>query len=220
QRAGLRSIDAVVDVTNYVLLELGQPMHAFDLSKLSGAIDVRLAKQGEKLVLLDEQEVTLNADTLVIADQQGALAMAGIMGGKASAVSETTRDIFLESAFFQPLAIAGRARAYGLHTDSSHRFERGVDYALQVEAVERATKLLLEIVGGEAGPVVHVTNADLPQERQVSLRRARILSGLSLEMADQEVVDILARLGLQLLSQDTDGWTFSVPGYRFDISIE
>lgn len=220
QRAGLRSIDAVVDVTNYVLLELGQPMHAFDLSKLSGAIDVRLAKQGEKLVLLDEQEVTLNADTLVIADQQGALAMAGIMGGKASAVSETTRDIFLESAFFQPLAIAGRARAYGLHTDSSHRFERGVDYALQVEAVERATKLLLEIVGGEAGPVVHVTNADLPQERQVSLRRARILSGLSLEMADSEVVDILARLGLQLLSQDSDGWIFSVPSYRFDIAIE
>lgn len=220
QRAGMRSIDAVVDVTNYVLLELGQPMHAFDLSKLSGEIDVRLAGQSEKLVLLDDQEITLNADTLVIADQQGALAMAGIMGGKASAVSETTRDIFLESAFFHPLAIAGRARAYGLHTDSSHRFERGVDYALQVEAIERATKLLLDIVGGEAGPVVHVTNTDLPQERQVILRRARILSGLSLEMADAEVIDILSRLGLQLLSHDAEGWIFSVPSYRFDISIE
>lgn len=220
QRAGLRSIDAVVDVTNFVLLELGQPMHAFDLAKLNGAIQVRLAAQGEKLVLLDDQELALNADTLVIADNNQALAMAGIMGGKASAVSEQTRDIFLESAFFHPLAIAGRARAYGLHTDSSHRFERGVDYNLQVSALERATALLLEIVGGEAGPLSYVTNNELPAERQVSLRRARIVSGLSLEMADEEVVDILQRLGLQLLSQDADGWTFNVPSYRFDISIE
>jgi len=219
-RAGLRSIDAVVDVTNYVLVELGQPMHAFDLATLKGAIDVRLAKQGEPLVLLDGQEVKLNADTLVIADQQGALAMAGVMGGKASAVSEQTRDLFLESAFFNPLAIAGRARSYGLHTDSSHRFERGVDYALQVEAIERATALLLEIVGGEAGPLVHVTNEHLPQERQVTLRKTRILSGLSLVMADAEVVDILTRLGLSLVSQTSDSWTFTVPSYRFDISIE
>ncbi len=219
-RAGLRSIDAVVDVTNYVLVELGQPMHAFDLATLKGAIDVRLAKQGEPLVLLDGQEVKLNADTLVIADQQGALAMAGVMGGKASAVSEQTRDLLLESAFFNPLAIAGRARSYGLHTDSSHRFERGVDYALQVEAIERATALLLEIVGGEAGPLVHVTNEHLPQERQVTLRKARILSGLSLVMADAEVVDILTRLGLSLVSQTSDSWTFTVPSYRFDISIE
>ena len=218
-RSGLRSIDAVVDVTNYVLLELGQPMHAFDLSKLGGAIHVRLA-QGESIRLLDGQEIKLNADTLVIADQQKVLAIAGIMGGKESAVSETTRDIFLESAFFNPLAIAGRARSYGLHTDSSHRFERGVDYRLQLDAIERATALLLEIVGGEAGPVIHVTNEHLPQERQVTLRRARIVSGLSLEMADDEVVDILVRLGLTLLSQNTDGWVFAIPSYRFDISIE
>lgn len=219
-RAGLRSIDAVVDVTNYVLLEFGQPMHAFDLNKLNGAIQVRMAVQGEPLVLLDGQEIKLNADTMVIADDKSALAIAGVMGGKTSAVSTTTRDIFLESAFFNPLAIAGRARSYGLHTDSSHRFERGVDYNLQVEAIERATALLLEIVGGEAGPVVHVSNEHLPQERQVSLRKARIVSGLSLEMADGEVIDILTRLGLTLISQNAEGWTFTVPSYRFDIAIE
>src|SRR5690606_18171044 len=151
---------------------------------------------------------------------KGALAIAGVMGGSASAVSATTRDIFLESAFFDPLAIAGRARSYGLHTDSSHRFERGVDYNLQAEAIERATQLLLEIVGGEAGPLVHVSNEHLPQEREVTLRKARILSGLSLEMADDEVLDILTRLGLKLVSQSAAGWTFAVPSYRFDISIE
>lgn len=219
-RAGLRSIDAVVDVTNYVLIELGQPMHAFDLNKLNGAINVRLANQGEAITLLDGQEVKLNADTMVIADSKETLAIAGVMGGKASSVTETTRDLFLESAFFNPLAIAGRARSYGLHTDSSHRFERGVDYNLQVEAIERATALLLEIVGGSAGPLVHVTNEHLPQERQVTLRKARIVSGLSLVMADNEVVDILTRLGLSLVSQNADGWTFNVPSYRFDISIE
>jgi phenylalanyl-tRNA synthetase beta chain len=219
-RAGLRSIDAVVDVTNYVLVELGQPMHAFDLARLSGGIDVRLAKQDEPLTLLDGQEIKLNADTMVIADQNGALAIAGVFGGKPSSVTAETRDIFLESAFFSPLAVAGRARSYGLHTDSSHRFERGVDYNLQVEAMERATALLLDIVGGEVGSLVHVTNKHLPKERQVTLRKARILSGLSLEMADDEVVDILTRLGLNLVSQNNEGWTFNVPSYRFDISIE
>lgn len=220
QRAGLRSIDAVVDVTNYLLLELGQPMHAFDLSKLVGGINVRFANEGEKLVLLDEQEVELSSNTMVIADSKQALAIAGVMGGKASAVTNTTRDLFLESAFFNPISIAGRARQYGLHTDSSHRFERGVDYQLQVDAIERATELLLSIVGGEAGPIVHETNQYLPQERTVSLRKARIVSGLSLEMPDAEVVDILTRLGLSLESEDSEGWTFVVPSYRFDISIE
>lgn len=219
-RAGLRSIDAVVDVTNYVLIELGQPMHAFDLNKLSNAIDVRLAKQDEKILLLDGQEISLNSDTLVIADGKGPLAIAGVMGGKNSAVSETTRDLFLESAFFNPLAIAGRARSYGLHTDSSHRFERGVDYNLQLDAIERATELLLDIVGGEAGPIQHVTNEHLPQTRQVRLRKARIVSGLSLQMDDAQVVDIMTRLGLELISQDADSWLFKVPSYRFDISIE
>jgi phenylalanyl-tRNA synthetase beta chain len=220
KRSGLRSIDAVVDVTNYVLTELGQPMHAFDLNKLSGAIDVRLAKQDEKILLLDGQEIKLNADTLVIADQNGPLAMAGVMGGKPSAVSSETNNIFLESAFFNPLAIAGRARSYGLHTDSSHRFERGVDYNLQREAMERATELLLSIVGGEAGPIIEVTNEHLPQTRQVTLRKARIVSGLSLVIDDAQVVDIMTRLGLALVSQNAEAWVFNVPSYRFDISIE
>jgi phenylalanyl-tRNA synthetase beta chain len=220
QRAGLRSIDAVVDVTNYLLTELGQPMHAFDLSQLSGGINVRLAADGEKLVLLDGQEITLASNTIVIADAEKALAIAGVMGGKDSAVNDTTRDIFLESAFFSPIAVAGRARQYGLHTDSSHRYERGVDYELQVDAIERATQLLLASVGGEAGPLIHVTNEYLPQERQVTLRKARIVSGLSLDMSDDEVVDILTRLGLRLLSHNEQGWTFAVPSYRFDISIE
>jgi phenylalanyl-tRNA synthetase beta chain len=219
-RAGLRSIDAVVDVTNYVLIELGQPMHAFDLNQLSGSIDVRLAKQDEKILLLDGQEIKLNADTLVIADQKGPLAMAGVMGGKPSAVSADTKDIFLESAFFHPLAIAGRARSYGLHTDSSHRFERGVDYNLQVEAMERATAILLSIVGGEVGPLIEVTNQHLPQPRQVTLRKARIVSGLSLVIDDAQVIDIMTRLGLELVSQSADAWTFNIPSYRFDIAIE
>lgn len=220
QRAGLRSIDAVVDVTNYLLIELGQPMHAFDLATLVGGINVRLAADGEKLVLLDDQEVTLTANTMVIADNEKALAIAGVMGGKASAVNSATRDLFLESAFFNPISIAGRARQYGLHTDSSHRFERGVDYQLQVDAIERATELLLAIVGGEAGPLVHEVNEFLPQERSVTLRKARIVSGLSLEMADADVLDILTRLGLEVTSQDEQGWTLTVPSYRFDISIE
>ena len=220
QRAGLRSIDAVVDVTNYVLLELGQPMHAFDLAQLTEGINVRLAEGEETLTLLDDQQVKLKADTLVITDSKGPLAIAGVMGGKASAVSEKTRDIFLESAFFNPLAIAGRARAYGLHTDSSHRFERGVDYQLQEQAMERATALLLSVVGGEAGPLIHVQNEQLPKERQVTLRRERIVNGLSLELPDDQVIDILTRLGLELLETNADGWSFAVPSYRFDISIE
>lgn len=220
RRADVRSIDAVVDITNYVLLELGQPMHAFDLSTLDGAIDVRLAGDAEPLMLLGGQEVELKSDTLVIADASKAIAMAGIMGGEATSVTAATRDIFLESAFFNPLAIAGRARSYGLHTDSSHRFERGVDYKIQEQAIERATELLLEIVGGEAGPVTLVESSHKPEDRQVSLRRTRILDGLGFEMADDEVLDIFARLGLELLTSDDSQWTFSVPSYRFDISIE
>jgi phenylalanyl-tRNA synthetase beta chain len=146
RRADIRSIDAVVDVTNYVLIELGQPMHAFDLNTLQGGVQARMASQGENLTLLDGQEVELNADTLVIADDEKAIAMAGIMGGADTAVSNETKDILLESAFFNPVSIAGRARNYGLHTDSSHRFERGVDYQLQEQAMERATQLLLDIV--------------------------------------------------------------------------
>jgi len=225
RRADIRSIDAVVDITNYVLLELGQPMHAFDLNTLEGGVQVRMAQVsdeglGEKLTLLDGQEIELNADTMVIADETKAVAMAGIMGGQATAVTSETKDVFLESAFFFPVAIAGRARNYGLHTDSSHRFERGVDYQLQEQAIERATQLLLDIVGGEAGPVSLVENEHKPVDRQVTLRRARILSGLGFDMGDAEVTDILSRLGLELLDTTSEGWTFAVPSYRFDISIE
>ena len=220
RRSGVRSIDPVVDVTNYVLLELGQPMHAFDLNKLDSGIRVRKAEQGEKLVLLDGQEVELNADTLVIADAKGPVAMAGIMGGEPSSVTDETRDILLESAFFNPLAIAGRARNYGLHTDSSHRFERGVDWQLQRKAIERATALLLDIVGGEPGPVIEAVNeAELPAVQQVQLRHDKVTSLLALEIPAAEIEEILTRLGMQLESVDC-GWNVTVPGYRFDISIE
>ncbi len=161
RRCGIRSIDAVVDVTNYLLLELGQPMHAFDLEQTAAEV-LRCAwpQSGESIELLDGQTIALRPDTLVIADREGPLAIAGIMGGKQSAVSATTRDIFLEAAFFAPNPLAGKARSYGLHTDSSHRFERGVDFQLQVEAMERATRMLVDIVGGEVGPIQEVVSKE------------------------------------------------------------
>lgn len=221
RRSGIRSIDAVVDVTNYVLLELGQPMHAFDLQKVSGCIDVRFAKNGEKIRLLNEQDVTLRDDTLVIADDKGALAVAGIMGGELSAVGPQTRDIFLESAFFTPVAIAGKARSYGLHTDSSHRFERGVDYELQAQAIERATQLLLDIAGGQAGPLVKAEAEEYkPKAKTVSLTKERLESGLSLDWHKVDVPSILRRLGLVLVEENAEGWELGVPSFRFDISIE
>lgn len=221
RRAGLRSIDAVVDVTNYVLLELGQPLHAFDMNKLQGSIHVRQSSAGEKLTLLDGQEVELSADTLLICDSSGPVAMAGIMGGESTAVSKETTDVFLECAYFDPIAIAGRARSYGLHTDASHRYERGVDYQLQEKAIERATELLLAAVGGKVGPTNVSELADqVPAERKVELRRHKIESGLGFSMADEEVVDILTRLGLHLVENTDSGWIFTVPSYRFDIAIE
>jgi phenylalanyl-tRNA synthetase beta chain len=221
RRSGVRSIDPVVDVTNFVMLELGQPMHAFDFAKLEGGIVVRMAEQGETLHLLDDSDVTLNTDTLVIADQKKALAMAGIMGGAATAVGSDTRDVFLESAFFNPIAIAGRSRAYGMHTDSSHRFERGVDPLLQEVAVERATQLLLDIVGGEAGPVTMVeAQQHLPQVPDVTLTVARLQQQLGLTLENHLVTDILQRLGLTLLTADAQSWTCKVPSWRFDIEIE
>ncbi len=220
RRSGIRSISAVVDITNYVLLELGQPMHAFDKAKLSGGIVVRQAREGESLELLDGQTVKLRADTLVIADADKALAMAGIMGGQGSAVNDDTRDIFLESAFFAPLAVAGKARSYGLHTDSSHRFERGVDFALQVQAIERATGLVLAICGGEPGPVTVTTAAEhLPQREPITLRAARIRQLLGIELPAVEVEDILGRLGLRV-EKAAAGWQVTPPSWRFDISIE
>lgn len=220
RRSGIRSIDPVVDVTNYVLIELGQPMHAFDLAQIEGGIRVRMAEEGEKLTLLDGQEVALKADTLVIADHAKPLAMAGIMGGEHSGVSETTQDLLLEAAFFGQLAIAGRARAYGLHTDSSHRFERGVDYNLARTAMERATALLVELCGGQPGPIVEVASeADLPAAASITLRKARIEQVLSLKLDDGEVEDILTRLGMQLQAT-ADGWLVTAPSYRFDMAIE
>lgn len=220
RRCGLRSIDAVVDVTNYVLLELGQPMHAFDLQRLQGGIVVRTARSGESLALLDGQTVELREDSLVIADQNGPVALAGIMGGEPTAVNGETRNLFLESAFFAPDLLAGQARSYGLHTDSSHRFERGVDFSLQVAAMERATQLLLEIVGGEAGPVAEVVHvASLPVREAVALRRARIPRLLGFSLEDAEVERILTGLGLGV-SATEEGWSCSVPSWRFDLAIE
>ena len=220
RRGGVRAINPVVDVTNFVMLELGQPMHGFDLSKLSSAIVVRMAEQGEKLTLLDGQEITLNNDSLLIADQQRPLALAGIMGGEDSGVSDTTTDVLLESAFFAPLAIVGKARSYGLHTDSSHRFERGVDWRLQHKAMQRATALLLSIVGGQAGPVNEVeSSADLPAEVIIELRRNRVQQLLGIALTDDQIEDILTRLGMQLSVND-DGWQVTVPSSRFDITIE
>ncbi len=220
RRCGLRSIDAVVDVTNFLLLELGQPMHAFDLGKLRGGIEVRLAAPGESIELLDGQNIALRPDTLVIADHEGPLAIAGIMGGKQSAVTASTRDIFLEAAFFAPNPLAGKARSYGLHTDSSHRFERGVDFRLQVEAMERATQMLVDIVGGEVGPIHEVvSNEHLPVRSDVTLRAARIEKVLGFAMAASEVERILFGLGL-VVTATKDGWICSVPSWRFDIAIE
>ena len=221
ERAGLRSIDAVVDVTNFVLLELGQPLHAFDLAKLQGAIQVRMATAGEQLTLLNDQHISLREDCLVIADEAQPLALAGIMGGKASAVSATTQSILLESAFFSPAVIAGRARSFGLHTDSSHRFERGVDYELQRIALECATELLLAIVGGSAGPIVEaVATEQLPIKAPIRLSKQRLAQGLGLEIPSAEVVRMLTSLGLGLQEETAEHWLFTVPSYRFDIAIE
>lgn len=221
RRSDIRSIDAVVDITNYVMLELGQPLHAFDLAEIKGGIRVRMAEEGEKLVLLDGQEITLRADTLVIADHERPLAMAGIMGGEHSGVSEGTQDLFLESAFFDTIAIAGKARGYSLHTDSSHRFERGVDWQLQRDAMERATALILDIVGGEPGPVIEAVDQNaLPTLKTITLRSERINQMLGMQMDEGDVVAYLSGLGLYVSAENQGQWRVEVPSHRFDISIE
>ena len=221
RRCGIRSIDPIVDITNYVLLELGQPMHAFDASKVSQPVQVRLANNGEELVLLDGTTAKLKSNTLVIADQTGPLAMAGIFGGQASGVdAETTKDVILEAAFFAPLAIAGRARQYGLHTDSSHRFERGVDFTLQRHAMERATALLLEICGGEAGEICEVVSEQyLPKVNEVTLRREKLDSLLGHHIETETVTEIFERLGFAV-KYANDVWTVTSASWRFDIEIE
>ncbi|MGD8912680.1 MAG: phenylalanine--tRNA ligase subunit beta [Candidatus Thiodiazotropha sp.] len=220
RRSGIRSLGPVVDVTNYVLLELGQPMHGFDLERINEKIRVRMAHQGEKLVLIGGQEVELDEQTLVIADAEQPVALAGIMGGDASAVSDTTRHILLESAFFTPIAISGKARSYGLHTDSSHRFERGVDPQLQAKAMERATELLIQIAGGQPGPVVEVANEEKVEPRPfIELRAERVNKVLGVEIEADEVSDILSRLEMEI-DRTQEGWRVKAPSCRFDITIE
>lgn len=220
RRSGIRSLGLVVDVTNYVMLELGQPMHAFDLEQLEGGIQVRYGRPGESLTLLDGTRLQLAAETLVIADQQRALALAGIMGGEESGISDRTQHLFLESAFFNPTVIAGRARLYGLHTDSSHRFERGVDPELPRRAMERATALLIEIAGGQAGPIVEVVDSSqLPPRPTIILREARIRRVLGVEIAESQITEQLTRLGLEV-ERIAEGWQAKVPSFRFDLALE
>ena len=220
RRSDLRPISPVVDITNYVMMELGQPMHGFDFDKLEGGIQVRMAKAGEKLALLDQSEVECRENTLLIADHKKALALAGIMGGVDSSVQGETRNVFFEAAFFTPIEIAGKARSYGMHTDSSHRFERGVDPQLQHRAMQRATELLLEIAGGEAGPVIDVSSPEhMPDQPQVNLRYDRINRLLGIQVTRDAVENML--LGLGMLIDDTEeGWLVTAPSYRFDINIE
>lgn len=222
RRAGLRSIDPIVDVTNYVMLELGQPLHAFDLDKVQGPIGVRFSASGEQFTLLDGQEVELNEGTLLISDDAGPIGMAGIMGGLRTAVSADTRRIFLESAFFTPVAIAGRARSYGMATDAAHRFERGVDWAGQRKAVERATALLVEIAGGRPGPIMEVKDeSTLPGMTSVRLRYERIAAVLGVSIEPDVIVEIMSRLGFGIEEVAAGPvWEVSAPSHRFDIAIE
>ena len=220
QRSGLRSINAIVDITNYVMLELGQPLHAFDNAKLSGAIHVRLPRAGEELLLLNEQSIKPTPDTLLIADEARPLALAGIMGGEDSGVTHQTTELFLESAFFAPDAIAGRARVYGFQSDASHRYERGVDFALQRPAIERATKLVLEICGGVSGPVEEALSEEhLPRRAEIRLRPARVRRALGLDLDDDAQIRLLNRVHLSV-REEGDELRVSPPSFRFDIEIE
>ncbi|MCE9678628.1 phenylalanine--tRNA ligase subunit beta [Shewanella sp. AS1] len=220
RRSGIRSIDPIVDITNYVLIEYGQPMHAFDLATLEGDITIRLGDGEEKLTLLDGSEVTVPADTLVISDKQKALALAGVFGGEASGVTGSTQDILLECAFFAPLAIMGKSRRLGLHTDSSHRFERGVDPELQAKVMDRATRLVLDICGGEAGPVVESKSEEhLPKPAQITLRRSKLDRILGHHISDSDVVEILERLGFSVEAREGQ-WQVTTATYRFDMAIE
>lgn len=221
RRAGLRAIHPVVDVTNYVMLELGQPLHAYDLGKLSERIVVRRAEPGERLELLDGATRELDGDVLVIADSSGAIGMAGIMGGASTAVSAETTDIFLEAAHFSPDAIAGRARRFGLHTDASLRFERGVDPDAPERAIERATRLLLDIAGGKPGPTrVAELAPHLPRREPIRLRRRRVESLLGTAVSSREIERLLGRLGVDLTAPAPDEWEAVPPSFRFDMSIE
>jgi len=220
RRSGVRPISPVVDITNYVMLELGQPMHAFDQAKLNEKIIVRQSIKGETITLLDDSEATLDGDTLVIADTQGAIAIAGVMGGAHSAIDDATTDIVLEAAHFSRISAAGRARRYGLHTESSHRFERGVDPQLPLSAIERATELVQEICGGQAGPVkAQLNDAGLQAKPAVRIRLSRLEQLLGMPLDANEVEGILQRIA-DSVDKIEDGWSVSPPSYRFDIECE
>ncbi|PPT28719.1 phenylalanine--tRNA ligase subunit beta [Xanthomonas arboricola] len=220
RRSGVRPVSLLVDITQYVMLELGQPMHAFDLDTLQGPIGVRHSRSGEQLALLDGRQVTLDDSFLTITDADRPVALAGLMGGLDTRVTDTTRNVFLESAYFDPAAIMGRGRKFGLHTDAGHRFERGVDPALPPQAIEVATRLVLELAGGAPGPVVHAQLPEhLPQPARILLRRARIARVLGIQIDDAEVVRILGALGMQLEAV-AEGWQVMAPSRRFDIAIE
>lgn len=219
-RSGIRTHSILVDVTNYVLMELGQPMHAFDLSKIEGTVHVRQATQQEKLQLLNDQEVELQEDIMVIADDQKALAIAGIMGGLASSVTDDTTDIFLESAFFAPLAIAGRARRFGLHTDSSQRYERGVDFELPLIAMNRASQLIQELAGGEFGPITVAEKTDLlPKREAIELKQVQVDQLLGYQVAGEFIADALTRLGCEVTVKAEGEWSVVPPSHRYDMAI-
>lgn len=219
-RSGIRTHSILVDVTNYVLMELGQPMHAFDLSKIEGTVHVRQATQQEKLQLLNDQEVELQEDIMVIADDQKALAIAGIMGGLSSSVTDDTTDIFLESAFFAPLAIAGRARRFGLHTDSSQRYERGVDFELPLIAMNRASQLIQELAGGDFGPITVAEKTDLlPKREAIELRQAQVDQLLGYQVAGEFIADALTRLGCKVTVKAEGEWNVVPPSHRYDMAI-
>lgn len=219
-RSGIRTHSILVDVTNYVLMELGQPMHAFDLAKIEGTVHVRQAKSQEKLQLLNDQEVELQEDIMVIADDQKALAIAGIMGGLASSVTDDTADIFLESAFFAPLAIAGRARRFGLHTDSSQRYERGVDFELPLIAMNRASQLIQALAGGEFGPITVAEKTDLlPTREAIELKQAQVDQLLGYQVAADFITDALTRLGCKVTVKAEGEWSVVPPSHRYDMAI-
>ncbi|QAX82105.1 phenylalanine--tRNA ligase subunit beta [Candidatus Pseudomonas adelgestsugas] len=221
RRSDVRGINAAIDITNYVMLELGQPIHAFDLAEINGGIRVRMAEEGERLALPDGKEVSLRANTLVIADHSCVMAIAGVMGGEHASICNTTRDIFLESAFFDRVAIAGKASAYGLHTDASYRYERGVDWKLTRKAMERATSLFLESTGGEAGPITEIINEQyLPSIMPILLRAKSVEQMLGLVIKPEQIEQLLSAVGLCISNSNEGWWHVEVPSHRSDISLE
>ncbi|OGA66357.1 MAG: phenylalanine--tRNA ligase subunit beta [Betaproteobacteria bacterium RIFCSPLOWO2_12_FULL_65_14] len=218
ERAGQRSISALVDVTNYVMLELGRPLHVYDLDKLKGPIDVRWGRKGEKVLLLNEQEVEVDESVLCITDDSGAIGLGGIMGGESTKADEATRNVLLESAFFFPAAIAGRARRYNFSSDAAHRFERGVDFDNNVDGIERATRLILDICGGEPGPTDDLV-ARLPERKPVAMRVSRAQKVIGIPISGDEIAQAFTRLGLRF-QRHTDAFVVEPPSFRFDLEIE